>query len=106
METLARQRRWFATARQKAAQSVDARGGYFPNPLDRETQIEMVYLNNASVGFFSASSTFEAGPPATIEDLVKRAADAESEVSSKDRVIDSLRDEITDLKLAVSRVDS
>jgi hypothetical protein len=98
VEVLARQRRWFASARQKAAQSVDARGGYFPNPLDRETQIEMVYLNNASVGFFTASSTFEAGPPATIEDLVKRTVDAEEGIGARDKLVDRLRDEIADLK--------
>lgn len=106
VEILARQRRWFATQRQLATQWVDSTGGYFPNPQDRETQIESRYLNIAAAGFYS-SNVFANGPPATIEDLVKRAVDAENAVesvtSSKDRIIDDLRDEILDLQHQAGR---
>jgi hypothetical protein len=106
VEILARQRRWFAAQRQLATQWVDSTGGYFPNPQDRETQIESRYLNIAAAGFYS-SNLFANGPPATIEDLVKRAVDAENAVesvtSSKDRIIDDLRDEILDLEHQAGR---
>jgi hypothetical protein len=106
VEILARQRRWFASQRQLATQWVDSSGGYFPNPTDRETQIESRYLNIAAAGFYS-SNVFANGPPATIEDLVKRTVDAENEVesitSSTGRIIEGLRDEILDLQHQAGR---
>lgn len=100
IEVLARQRRWFESQRELAKQRVMQRGA-MPG-RDFETQVEMDYLNFASVAFSSANVFFHSShgnrAPATMDDLVKRCKDAENSNSSKDKLIDSLRDEIYELQ--------
>jgi hypothetical protein len=97
-EMYAVQRRWFATQRQLAAQRVDRSGGYFPNPRDRESQIEMHYLNYASVGFSTSNMPFEGVNIQSMDELVAFAHEQQDGNSSRDKLIDRLRDEILDLK--------
>jgi hypothetical protein len=97
-EQYAVQRRWFATQRQLAAQRVDRSGGYFPNPRDRESQIEMHYLNYASVGYSTSNMPFEGVNIQSMDELVAFAHEAQDGNTSRDKLIDRLRDQILDLQ--------
>jgi hypothetical protein len=94
-ECLARQRRYFEGALQRARNKVGAQG-CFPNHRDYLTNVEMCYVQEAAMSF--CQTIFPGNRPATIDELGQRMVDAENGSSKKDRLIDDLRDEISDLE--------
>jgi hypothetical protein len=99
-ECLARQRRYFEAALQRARNKVGAQG-CFPNHRDYLSNVEMFYVQEAAMSF--CQIIFPGDRPNTIDELGQRMVDAENGNSKKDRVIDDLRDENHDLKLQLVR---
>jgi hypothetical protein len=100
-ECLARQRRYFEAALQRARNKVRAQG-YFPNHRDYLTNVEMCYVQEAAMSF--CQTIFPGDRPGTIDECGQRMVDAESGNSKKDREIDDLYDEIGSLKHELSRI--
>jgi hypothetical protein len=100
-ECLARQRRYFEAALQRARDKVGAQG-CFPNHRDYLTNVEMCYVQEAAMSF--CQTIFPGDRPATIDDCGQRMVDAENGNSKMDREIDDLYDEIGSLKHELSRI--
>ena len=100
-ECLARQRRYFEAALQRARNTVVAQG-CFPNHRDYLSRVEMCYVQEAAMSF--CQTIFPGDRPATIDDCGQRMVDAENGNSKMDREIDDLYDEIGSLKHELSRI--
>jgi hypothetical protein len=100
-ECLARQRRYFEGALQRARNKVGAQG-CFPNHRDYLTNVEMCYVQEAAMSF--CQIIFPGDRLATIDDCGQRMVDAENGNSKMDREIDDLYDEIGSLKHELSRI--
>lgn len=102
VEVLKPQRLHLERRKADATRHIDSMPGYFPNPYDRETHIEIEYGLRIAMDFVNV--TFHGARPNTVTDCAKRMVEAESTNTSKDRLIDTLRDEIEDLNHEIGQL--
>ena len=101
-ECLPRQRRYLQGAVQRAKNTVLAMG-YYPNHNDYLTNLEMAYVGEAAMALCCVTDPYGSPLATTVTDLAKRCVEAEAGNSSKDKLIDALRDDIHDLQLQLGR---
>ena len=94
-ECLARQRRYFEGALQRARNKVGAQG-CFPNHRDYLTNVEMCYVQEAAMSF--CQTIFPGDRPATIDDCGQRMVDAEGGSKKHQQIIEDLQDQVDDLE--------
>lgn len=92
VECLKTQRLFLEGAKERAKQFLGSMPGYFPNPYDFETQVEIRYCLEVAMAF--VNTVFPGIRPNTVEECAERMVKAESGNKSKDKMIDYLRDEL------------
>jgi hypothetical protein len=102
VEVLRTQRLYLAGQKAAATRHIDSTPGTFPNPHDRETHIEIEYGLRIAMAF--VNTVFHGARPNTVEDCAKRMVKAESGNSAKDKIIDSLRDQLDEANRTIGQL--
>jgi hypothetical protein len=96
-EYLVVQRRYFEAVRQRAINLLPE-SWTFGNPKDYETHIQIRMAQETGIAFCNTKDSLGGQLGNTVEDVAKRCVEAEAGSKKQSKIIDDLRDEVSDLE--------